>query len=215
MSNCSLNVRRTLVSTAAKSTLFVTTPDGSQTLPNVSIVASEMTPIGLILIPEPKMANSKLCKESNFSQAMGEAIDGVQQESFSNMVVSSSVLYQSPDENTKELLQYVSANHGSANHGSANHGSANHGSANRGSANQINSTAILETCPEAMQNQRNRHFNNSETVETSSYGFLKLNTSSVSLRTKSSLAKDKPLDQPIYGLHQTQPFSNAGKALDM
>ena len=205
MSNCSLNVRRTLVSTAAKSTLFVTTPDGSQTLPNVSIVASEMTPIGLILIPEPKMANSKLCKESNFSQAMGEAIDGVQQESFSNMVVSSSVLYQSPDENTKELLQYVSANHGSANHGSAN----------RGSANQINSTAILETCPESMQNQRNRHFNNSETVETSSYGFLKLNTSSVSLRTKSSLAKDKPLDQPIYGLHQTQPFSNAGKALDM
>ena len=133
MSNCSLNVRRTLVSTAAKSTLFVTTPDGSQTLPNVSIVASEMTPIGLILIPELKVANSKLCKESNFSQAMGEAIDGVQQESFSNMVVSSSVLYQSPDENTKELLQYVSANHGSANRGSPNHGSAN----------QINSTAIL------------------------------------------------------------------------
>ena len=205
MSNCSLNVRRTLVSTAAKSTLFVTTPDGSQTSPNVSIAASEMTQIGLILIPELKVANSKLCKESNFSQAKGEAIDGVQQESFSNMVVSSSVLYQSPDENTKELLQYVSANHGSANHGSAN----------RGSANQINSTAILETCPEAMQNQRNRHFNNSETVETSSYGFLKLNTSSVSLRTKSSLAKDKPLDQPIYGLHQTQPFSNAGKALYM
>ena len=205
MSNCSLNVRTTLISTAAKSTLFVTTPAGSQILPNVSIAASEMTPIGLILIPELKVANSKLCKESNFSQAKGEAIDGVQQESFSNMVVSSSALYQSPDENTKELLQYVSANHGSANHGSAN----------RGSANQINSTAILETCPEAMQNQRNRHFNNSETVETSSYGFLKLNTSSVSLRTKSSLAKDKPLDQPIYGLHQTQPFSNAGKALDM
>ena len=205
MSNCSLNVRRTLVSTAAKSTLFVTTPDGSQTLPNVSIVASEMTPIGLILIPEPKMANSKLCKESNFSQAKGEAIDGVQQESFSNMVVSSSVLYQSPDENTKELLQYVSANHGSANHGSAN----------RGSANQINSTAILETCPEAMQNQRNRHFNNGEAVETSSSDFLKLNTSSASLRTKSSLAKVKPLDQPIYGLHQTQPFSNAGKAQDV
>ena len=52
MSNCSLNVRRTLVSTAAKSTLFVTTPDGSQTLPNVSIVATEMTPIGLILIAD-------------------------------------------------------------------------------------------------------------------------------------------------------------------
>ena len=210
MSNCSLNVRRTLVSTAAKSTLFVTTPDGSQILPNVSIAASEMTPIGLILIPELKVANSKLCKESNFSQANGEAIDGVQQESFSNMVVSSSVLYQSPDENTKKLLQYVSANHGPANHGFANHGSANHSS-----ANQINSTAILETCQEAMQNQRNRHFNNSETVETSSSDFLKLNTSSASLTTKSSLAKVKPLDQPIYGLHQTQPFSNAGKALDM
>ena len=195
MSNCSLNVRRTLVSTAAKSTLFVTTPDGSQILPNVSIAASEMTPIGLILIPELKVANSKLCKESNFSQAKGEAIDGVQQESFSNMVVSSSVLYQSPDENTKELLQYVSANHGCAN--------------------QINSTAILETCPEAMQNQRNRHFNNSETVETFSSDFLKLNTSSASLTTKSSLAKVKPLDQPIYGLHQTQPISNAGKAQDV
>ena len=206
MSNCSLNVRRTLVSTAAKSTLFVTTPDGSQILPNVSIAASEMTPIGLILIPELKVDNSKLCKESNFSQAKGEAIDGVQQESFSNMVVSSSVLYQSPDQNTKELLQYVSANHGSANHGSANYDSAN----------QFNFTAIIETCPEAMQNQRNRHFNNSETVETSSSDFLKLNTSSASLTTKSSLAKVKPLlDQPIYGLHQTQPISNAGKAQDV
>ena len=204
MSNCSLNVRRTLVSTAAKSTLFVTTPDGSQILPNVSIAASEMTPIGLILIPELKVANSKLCKESNFSQAKGEAIDGVQQESFSNMVVSSSVLYQSTYENTKELLQYVSANHGSANHGSANHDSAN----------QFNFTAIIETCPEAMQNQRNRHFNNSETVETSSSDFLKLNTSSASLTTKSSLAKVKPLKQPIYGLHQTQPISNAGKTQD-
>ena len=204
MSNCSLNVRRTLLSTAAKSTLFVTTPDGSQILPNVSIAASEMTPIGLILIPELKVANSKLCKESNFSQAKGEAIDGVQQESFSNMVVSSSVLYQSPDENTKELLQYVSANHGSANHGSANYDSAN----------QFNFTAIIETCPEAMQNQRNRHFNNSETVETASSYFLKLTTSSASLTTKSSLAKVKPLKQPIYGLHQTQPFSNAGKTQD-
>ena len=204
MSNCSLNVRRTLVSTAAKSTLFVTTPDGSQILPNVSIAASEMTPIGLILIPELKVANSKLCKESNFSQAKGEAIDGVQQESFSNMVVSSSVLYQSTYENTKELLQYVSANHGSANHGSANHDSAN----------QFNFTAIIETCPEAMQNQRNRHFNNSETVETFSSDFLKLNTSSASLTTKSSLAKVKPLKQPIYGLHQTQPISNAGKTQD-
>ena len=215
MSNCSLNVRRTLVSTAAKSTLFVTTPDGSQISPNVSIAASEMTPIGLILIPELKVANSKLCKESNFSQANGEAIDGVQQESFSNMVVSSSVLYQSPDENTKELLQYVSANHGPANHGPANHGPANHGSANHSSANQINSTAILETCPGAMQNQRNRHFNNSETVETSSSDFLKLNTSSASLTTKSSLAKVKPLKQPIYGLRQTQPISNAGKTQDV
>ena len=195
MSNCSLNVRRTLVSTAAKSTLFVTTPDGSQILPNVSIAASEMTPIGLILIPELKVDNSKLCKESNFSQAKGEAIDGVQQESFSNMVVSSSVLYQSPDENTNELLQYVSANHNYAN--------------------QFNFTAIIETCPEAVQNQRNRHFDNSVTVKSSSSDFLKLNTSSASSRKKSSLAKVKPLDQPIYGLHQTQPFSNAGKALDM
>ena len=205
MSNCSSNVRRTLISTAAKSTLFVVTPAGSQISPNVSITASEMTPIGLILIPELKVANSKLCKESNLSQAKGEAIDGVQQESFSNMVVSSSVLYQSPDQNTKELLQYVSANHGSANHGSANYDSAN----------QFNFTAIIETCPEAMQNQRNRHFNNSETVETSSSDFLKLNTSSASLTTKSSLAKVKPLDQPIYGLHQTQPISNAGKTQDV
>ena len=85
MSNCSLNVRRTLASTAAKSTLFVTTPDGSQISPNVSIAASEMTPIGLILIPELKVANSKLCKESNFSQANGEAIDGVQQESATSL----------------------------------------------------------------------------------------------------------------------------------
>ena len=186
-------MRTTLISTAAKSTLFVVTPVGSQMASNVSIAASEMTPIGLILIPEPKLANSKLCKESNFSQAKGEAIDGVQQESFSNKVVFSSALYQSPDENAKELLQY----------------------ANHGSANEINSTAILETCPKAMQNQRNRHFNNSETVETSSSDFLKLNTSSASLRTKSSLAKVKSLDQPIYGLHLTQPFSNAGKTQDV